>query len=383
MSNPKKPPLRVFLCHASADTPTVQVYYKRLRKDGIDVWLDEEDLIPGQRWRDAILKKVIESDIVIVCLSKNSINEVGYVQKVIKEALDTADQKPENTIFIIPALLESIEERDIPSQLKPYKAVELFTEDGYDKLLRALKLQADKIKVNPPISQLSSAPLSEKKADELYIEATRSNLLGDAERSLQIYRQVKEIDPHYQNIDLEISRIEKGLEKRNLDSGSRINFRGPSRPTTFLILIGCMLAISTIFIGRYFLISPTETTSINISPMPTLTRSATWTPDSLIYATPTQIGRLYTVTFVGHFVSGSQSPRNIYYYTDNGNKQLLAAVGDEINKTFQAKFTNSIRVHVELEDGTIWHEELQVNGEMVASGDVGNSGLIYKVPQEP
>jgi hypothetical protein len=383
MPNPKKRPLRVFLCHASADTSTVQVYYKRLRKEGIDVWLDEEDLIPGQRWREAVLKKVIESDIVIVCLSKNSINEVGYVQKVIKEALDTADQKPENTIFIIPALLECIEERDIPSQLKPYKAVDLFTEDGYDKLLHALKLQAKKIKAKPPGSQPSPAPLSETKVDELFKEASRLNLLRNAERTLQLYRQVKEIDPHYPNIDLEISRIEKGLEKGYLDSGGRINFGGLSRPIMFLILIGCILAISTKFIGRYFLISPIETTSIDISPVPTLTPKATWTPNSSISATPTQIGRLYTVTFVGHFVSGSQSPRNIYYYTDNGNKQLLAAVGNEINKTFQAKFTNSIRVHVELEDGTIWHEELQVNGEMVASGDVGNNGLIYQVPQEP
>ncbi len=36
--------LRVFLCHASADEPAVRELYQRLSTDGIDAWLDEENL---------------------------------------------------------------------------------------------------------------------------------------------------------------------------------------------------------------------------------------------------------------------------------------------------------------------------------------------------
>lgn len=49
------PSLRVFLCHTAADKPAVRDLYHRLRADGFEPWLDEEDLLPGQKWQ-AVLK---------------------------------------------------------------------------------------------------------------------------------------------------------------------------------------------------------------------------------------------------------------------------------------------------------------------------------------
>ena len=40
--------LRVFLCHASGDKPAVRKLYQRLCAEGVDAWLDEEKLLPGQ-----------------------------------------------------------------------------------------------------------------------------------------------------------------------------------------------------------------------------------------------------------------------------------------------------------------------------------------------
>jgi hypothetical protein len=45
-----QPPLRVFLCHSSGDKQAVRDLYRRLRGDGLDPWLDEENLLPGQNW---------------------------------------------------------------------------------------------------------------------------------------------------------------------------------------------------------------------------------------------------------------------------------------------------------------------------------------------
>jgi hypothetical protein len=83
-------PLRVFLCHASGDKPKVRELYRRLLAEGLDVWLDEAKLLPGQNWRVEIPKAVRNSDVVIVCLSKGSVSKEGYVQKEIKFALDIA-----------------------------------------------------------------------------------------------------------------------------------------------------------------------------------------------------------------------------------------------------------------------------------------------------
>ena len=43
-----KRPLKVFLCHAHGDAAAVRALYTRIKKEGVDVWLDKEKLLPGQ-----------------------------------------------------------------------------------------------------------------------------------------------------------------------------------------------------------------------------------------------------------------------------------------------------------------------------------------------
>jgi hypothetical protein len=158
MTDAPNRPLKVFLCHASADKPAVRDLYKRLVADGVDAWLDAESLIPGQNWWEEIQKAIRASDVVIVCLSEKSVNKEGVVQKEIKSALDVADEKPEGTIFIIPARLE---ECQTPYRLSLYHWVDLFEENGYQKMMRALRLRADKIGAVLQIKK-SQPPKNEK-----------------------------------------------------------------------------------------------------------------------------------------------------------------------------------------------------------------------------
>lgn len=135
--------LQVFLCHSSSDKPKVRELYQRLRNDGISPWLDEEDLLPGFDWQIEIPKAVQSSDVVIVCLSKDSVTKTGYVQKEIKQALDVADEQPEGRIFIIPLKLE---ECDIPKRLSRWQWVNLFSDNGYQRLLRSLSIRIEEKK---------------------------------------------------------------------------------------------------------------------------------------------------------------------------------------------------------------------------------------------
>ncbi len=131
--------LRVFLCHSSSDKPYVQKLYQRLKSDNFDPWLDEENLLPGQDWKLEIPKAVRKADIVIVCLSRNSVTKAGYVQKEIKDALDIADEQPEGTIFLIPLKLEECE---VPDRLSRWQWVNYFDENGYKRLLNTLHTRA-------------------------------------------------------------------------------------------------------------------------------------------------------------------------------------------------------------------------------------------------
>jgi len=135
-------PLRVFLCHSSKDKPAVRELYEKLTARGIDAWLDEKKLLPGQYWKTEIPKAVREADVVVVCLSKSSITKEGYVQREIKYALDFALEKPENTIYLIPARLE---ECKVPDSLGDWQWVNLFDRQGIELIFASLQLRANSL----------------------------------------------------------------------------------------------------------------------------------------------------------------------------------------------------------------------------------------------
>jgi Leucine-rich repeat (LRR) protein len=138
--------LRLFLCHSSGDKQAVRDLCKQLRADGFNPWLDEENLLPGQDWKLEITLAVRNSDIVLVCLSRDSVNKRGFVQKEIKYALDVADEQPEGSVFLIPLKLE---ECKVPERLSHLQWVNLFESHGYEKLLASLKTKTGK----PPTDQ--------------------------------------------------------------------------------------------------------------------------------------------------------------------------------------------------------------------------------------
>jgi DNA-binding response OmpR family regulator len=130
--------LRVFLCHCSADKASVRRLFVRLRRDGFDPWLDEKKLKPGDDWQLEIKKAVRNSDVVVVCLSQNSITKSGFVQTEIKTALDVTEEKPDETVFIIPARLEFC---DVPERLRRWQWVDLYAAQGYAKLIGSLRMR--------------------------------------------------------------------------------------------------------------------------------------------------------------------------------------------------------------------------------------------------
>jgi guanylate kinase len=153
MTDTTERPLKVFLCHSSGDKPAIRVLCKELINRGVDVWLDEEKILPGQDWQREIPAAVRSSDAIIVCLSKNSITKEGYVQKEINFALNVAEEKPEGTIFIIPSRLE---ECDVPSRLSKWQYVDLFFKNGmfsskgYEMLIKALRTRSIQIGASTP-----------------------------------------------------------------------------------------------------------------------------------------------------------------------------------------------------------------------------------------
>src|SRR5262245_33325259 len=98
---------RIFLCHASEDKPRVVEVYHRLRALGWKPWMDKMDLLPGQRWQQAIPRALQESDFILIFFSRNLVtNQKRYVQREFKLALDTLQEIPSDMIHTIPIRLD-------------------------------------------------------------------------------------------------------------------------------------------------------------------------------------------------------------------------------------------------------------------------------------
>ena len=129
----------IFLCHAKEDKDRVRELHRDLCRDGFKTWFDEEDLLPGQKWRKEIENALPRAAVVIVCLSSASCKKEGYVQREIRMALDAEQELPEGTIYIIPAKLE---ECPLPDSLADSQAANLHEEGGYDRLKTSLMSHA-------------------------------------------------------------------------------------------------------------------------------------------------------------------------------------------------------------------------------------------------
>lgn len=194
MPSPRK--LRVFLCHASQDKPTVRILFQQLLIEGwIDPWLDEEKLLPGQDWDMEIERAVEEADVVLVCVSSRSVTKEGYIQREIKFALDIALEKPDGTIFIIPLRLDDC---DVPRRLRSWQYVDYFPTEKrkatYQRLLQSLQLrfgdfqQMQSMKEEPFVREVKEKRVKPPTPDHVTISVptTSSGILDLAWTTLPI-----------------------------------------------------------------------------------------------------------------------------------------------------------------------------------------------------
>src|SRR5215468_2125490 len=129
--------MRIYLCHANEDRHQVREIYQRLRAEGFDPWLDEEDLLPGQNWEHAVIQALRESDFVLIFLSRHLVSQRIHLQRDLKLAFDILAHTDESIIHTIPVRLEDYGE--IPEQLRSVQWVNLFDSDWFDRLVQALK----------------------------------------------------------------------------------------------------------------------------------------------------------------------------------------------------------------------------------------------------
>lgn len=124
----------VFLCHNSADKPTVLQLAEELVARGLRVWLDVKELIPGRPWQEALEAILQTAKSAAVLVAKDG---VGPWQD--REVRACLDEFVRRELPVIPVLLpEAPQKPEFPLFLRAFTWVDLregITREGIDQLV--------------------------------------------------------------------------------------------------------------------------------------------------------------------------------------------------------------------------------------------------------
>jgi len=141
---------KVFISYSRRDIDEVEKIVAQLEAEGIEVWLDREDIKPGQQWRRQIVEGIDTAEAFILNLSPNS----GASDNVLKE-LNLAEEALEP--FILPVMLSEMKIPDVMRyQLAgtQFIAYYLDSKRGVQDLIAEINKRrsatADRPKLQPP-----------------------------------------------------------------------------------------------------------------------------------------------------------------------------------------------------------------------------------------
>jgi|GEM_PF-5003048 len=119
-----------FLSYNRNDSALVNEVARELKQRGVNVWLDESNLAPGERWQHAITKAFDRADSIAVCIGGHGL---GGWQKI---ELELALAKhPERGTRIVPILLSDAPRTlMLPPQLSRFMACDLRRSDRSTQL---------------------------------------------------------------------------------------------------------------------------------------------------------------------------------------------------------------------------------------------------------
>jgi formylglycine-generating enzyme required for sulfatase activity len=194
---------RIFLAHAREDKPQVRTLYADLKACGLDPWLDEVDLVPGQIWKVEIPKAIREAEMFLACLSRRSVEKRGYVHQELREALSVYGERPPGSIYIIPVRLDECDVPDLQTpdrglSLKDIHWVDLWQEGGFDRLVNAI-WRVLEVATPPQAAReeaLTAIPspeqVTERRAEQTQAEPAEAKLWpGNEPKSGTVFRDIE------------------------------------------------------------------------------------------------------------------------------------------------------------------------------------------------
>lgn len=156
--------VNVFISYASEDIQLVNELSSFLDDNGFDVWLDKKNILAGENWRESIQRGLEKADFIVVCISRNSVNKRGFVQREMKYALDMLDEFLDDDIYLIPLVLDN---SPIPRRLSKVQSTDFLSKTGREKLVSSLRIGAKRRGIECKITEFDDVDKEEKKNVDL------------------------------------------------------------------------------------------------------------------------------------------------------------------------------------------------------------------------
>ena len=182
---------QVLLSFARPDAARARRVQDQLKLQGIECGLDCDDLPTGADRAIEIKRAVRAAQVVLVCLTRQSMTRTGILQKDVRLALDAWKAAAPGQLTLIPVKLEECE---LNKQLAQFSWINLWEERGWQRLIKQIRSSFPASKslngqpahahagpgavhtASPasPVSPASSSPLSTAQRRRLQAEASLS-----------------------------------------------------------------------------------------------------------------------------------------------------------------------------------------------------------------
>lgn len=151
-----------FISYVRDNSETVDRLCRSLSAAGVKIWLDRNDIKPGQRWKQAIKDAIRDGAFFIACFSKEfEERSRTFMNEELVIAIDELRLRPTDRSWFIPVLLSDcrIPERPISQveSLSDLHYVELFDDwdAGLERILSAIRPEDDSPRSNDSPSKRS------------------------------------------------------------------------------------------------------------------------------------------------------------------------------------------------------------------------------------
>jgi hypothetical protein len=104
----------VFISYVQENSNKVMLLADALKKQGIRVWLDKDELLPGTKWKHAIKDAIHNGDFFIACFSKEYCQRIKtYMNEELTIAIEALRLRPANNAWFIPIVFDDC---DVPDR---------------------------------------------------------------------------------------------------------------------------------------------------------------------------------------------------------------------------------------------------------------------------